>query len=62
MKHSRVTVNLINKNKSLKGMEDISRLMEQATRMLNECSYPPSMIVEHVFDNLIMPDTHPFAG
>ncbi len=51
MKHSRVTVNLINKNKSLKGMEDISRLMEQVTRMLNECSYPPSMIVEHVFDN-----------
>jgi hypothetical protein len=50
MKHSRVTVNLINKNKSLKGMEDISRVIEQAERILNDCSYPPSMIVEHVFD------------
>ena len=50
MKHSRVTVNLINKNKNLQGMEDISRVMEQATRILKDCNYPPSMIVEHVFD------------
>jgi hypothetical protein len=51
VKHSRVTVNIINKNKSLKGTKDIFRVMEQATRILNECSYPPSMIVEHVFDD-----------
>ena len=51
MKHSRVTVNLINKNKNLKGTKDIFRVMEQATRILNECSYPPSTIVEHVFDD-----------
>ena len=50
MKHSRVTVNLINKNKSLKGMGDISRVIEQAERILKDCSYPPNMIVEHVFD------------
>ena len=51
MKHSRVTVNLINKNKSLKGMGDISRVIEQAERILKDCSYPPNMIVEHVFDD-----------
>jgi hypothetical protein len=32
-------------------MEDISRIVEQATRILNECSYPPSMIAEYVFDD-----------
>ena len=51
IKHSRVTVKLINKNKNLQSMEDISRVMEQATRILNGCNFPPSMIVEHVFDD-----------
>jgi hypothetical protein len=50
MQCSRVTVHLTNKNKSMTGVEHISRVVEQATRILSDCDPPPNRITDHVYD------------
>ena len=50
MTHSHVTVHLTNDNLASMEPENISSIVEQATRILYNCDHVPSKIAEHVFD------------
>ncbi len=50
MQYTCITVHLVNKDKSLKGLDEISNRREDAIQILNNCNCSPSRVIQHMYN------------